>query len=77
LDIKDDKFNIGEIFVDDGAIKAAYWERVNLKEVIIEVETSGFFFGRVVANENRGLQNLRKSQFWQFAAICSNLLQNT
>jgi len=34
-----------------------------------------FFFGRVVANENRGLQNLRKSQFWQFAAICSNLLQ--
>jgi hypothetical protein len=34
-----------------------------------------FFFRRVVVNENRGLQNLRKSQFWQFAAIYSNLLQ--
>ena len=31
-----------------------------------------FFFGRVVASENQGLRNLRKSQF---AAICSDLLQ--
>jgi len=38
-DIEDDKFNIGEIFADNGAIKAAYWECVNLGEVIIEVET--------------------------------------
>ena len=34
-------------------------------------------FGRVVASENRGQQNLRKSRFWRFcgdfAAICSNL----
>jgi len=39
LDIKDNKFNIGEIFIDDEEIKAVYWECVNLREVIIEVET--------------------------------------
>jgi len=38
-DIKDDKFNIGEIFTDDKAIKVAYWERVNLKKVTLEVKT--------------------------------------
>jgi len=39
LDIKENEFNIGEIFIDDKEIKAVYWERVNLKEVILEVET--------------------------------------
>jgi len=38
LDIKDDEFNIGEIFIDDKEIKAVYWEYINLGEVIIEVE---------------------------------------
>jgi len=39
LDIKDDKFDIGEAFTNNKAIKAAYWEHINLKEVKIEVET--------------------------------------
>jgi len=39
LDIKDDKFNIGEVFTNNKAIKAAYWEHVDLGEVKIEVET--------------------------------------
>jgi len=38
-DIKDDKFNIGEIFINNKKIKAVYWECVNLREVILEVET--------------------------------------
>ena len=38
-DIKDDEFNIGEIFIDNKEIKAVYQERVNLREVILEVET--------------------------------------
>jgi len=39
LDIKDNKFNIGEVFTDDKVIKAAYWEYTDLREVKIEVET--------------------------------------
>jgi len=39
LDIKDNKFDIGEIFSNKKVIEAAYWEYVNLKDVIIEVET--------------------------------------
>jgi len=39
LDIKDNKFNIGEIFVDDEEINVVYWEYANLREVILEVET--------------------------------------
>jgi len=39
LDIKDDKFNIGKAFTNNKAIKAAYWEYVDLREVEIEVET--------------------------------------
>jgi len=38
-DIKDDKFNKGEAFTNNKAIKAAYWERIDLKEVEIEAET--------------------------------------
>jgi len=38
-DIKDNEFNIGKIFTDNEEIKAVYWERANLKEVILEVET--------------------------------------
>ena len=39
LDIKDDKFNIGEIFTNNGAIRAAYWEYIDLRIVILKVET--------------------------------------
>jgi len=39
LDIKDNKFNIGEAFTDNKAIKAAYWEYIDLREVEIEAET--------------------------------------
>ena len=39
MDIKDSKFNIGEIFTNYKAIKAAYWEYADLREVILEVET--------------------------------------
>jgi len=38
-DIKDNKFNKGKAFTNNKAIKAAYWEYINLKEVKIEVET--------------------------------------
>jgi len=38
LDIKDNKFNIGEIFSNDKVIKAAYWEYIDLRDVIIKVE---------------------------------------
>jgi len=38
-DIKDDKFNIGEIFIDNGAISAAYWEYIDFRIVILKVET--------------------------------------
>jgi len=31
------------------------------------------FFGHVIASENQGLQNRRKSRFWRFAAICGDL----
>ena len=39
LDIKDNKFNIGEAFTNNKAIKAAYWEYINLKEVKTEAKT--------------------------------------
>ena len=39
LDIKDNKFNIGEIFIDNRALKAAYQEHVDLRIVILKVET--------------------------------------
>jgi len=39
LDIKDNKFNIGEAFINKKVIKVAYWKHINLKEVKIEVET--------------------------------------
>jgi len=39
LDIKDNKFNKGEVFTNNKAIKAAYWEYIDLKEVKTKVET--------------------------------------
>ena len=39
LDIKDNKFNIGEIFSNNKVIKVAYQEHTDLREVILEVET--------------------------------------
>jgi len=39
LDIKDDKFNIGEIFTSNKVIRAAYWEHADLGTAILEVET--------------------------------------
>ena len=39
LDIKDDKFKIGKIFTNNKATKAAYLEYINLKDIILEVET--------------------------------------
>jgi len=39
LNIKDDKFDIGEAFTDNKVIRAAYWEHIDLREVNIEVET--------------------------------------
>ena len=39
LDIKDDKFNIGKTYNNNKVIKAVYWERVNFKDIILEVET--------------------------------------
>jgi len=39
LDIKDNKFDIGEAFTNNKVIKAAYWEYIDLREVKIEVET--------------------------------------
>jgi len=38
LDIKNDEFNIGKTFNNDKAIRVVYWECVDLKIVIIEVE---------------------------------------
>ena len=39
LDIKDDEFNIGEVFTNNKATKAAYQEYADLREVKIEVKT--------------------------------------
>ena len=39
MDIKDNKFNKGEVFTNNKAIKAAYWEYIDLKEVKTKVET--------------------------------------
>ena len=39
LDIKDNKFNIGEAFTNNKVIKATYQEHANLREVKIKVET--------------------------------------
>ena len=39
MDIKDNKFNKSKAFTNNKAIKAAYWERINLREVETEVET--------------------------------------
>ena len=39
LDIKDNKFNIGKAFTNNKAIKAVYWEYINLREVKIKIET--------------------------------------
>ena len=38
-DIKDNKFNIGKAFTNNKAIKAAYQEYIDLREVKIEVKT--------------------------------------
>ena len=38
-DIKDNKFNTGEAFTNNKAIKAAYQKHTDLKEVEIEAET--------------------------------------
>jgi len=40
LDIKDNKFNIGETFSNNKAIKAAYWEYIDLRDVIKEVKNN-------------------------------------
>jgi len=37
-DIKDNEFDIGKVFYNNKAIKAAYWEWVDLRDVILEVE---------------------------------------
>jgi len=39
LDIKDNKFGVGEAFINNKAVKAAYWEYANLREVEIEAKT--------------------------------------
>ena len=39
MDIKDNKFNIGEVFTNNKVIKAAYQEYIDLREVKIEVKT--------------------------------------
>ena len=39
MDIKDNKFNIGEIFTNNKAIRVAYWKYAELRIVILEVET--------------------------------------
>ena len=39
-DIKDDKFNIGEVFTNNKAIRAAYQELVDLGEVKTKAETA-------------------------------------
>ena len=39
MDIKDDKFNIGEIFTNNKVIRAVYWEYVDFRIVILEIET--------------------------------------
>jgi len=38
LDIKDDKFNIGEIFYNDKVIEAVYWEYIAIKDITLEVK---------------------------------------
>ena len=38
MDIKDNKFNIGKIFNNNKVIRAVYWEYIDLRVVIIEVE---------------------------------------
>ena len=38
-DIKDNKFDTGEAFTNNKAIKVAYQEHIDLREVEIEVET--------------------------------------
>ena len=42
LDIKDDKFNIGKLFNNNKIIKAAYQKCIDLKIVILEVETKTY-----------------------------------
>ena len=39
MDIKDDKFNIGETFYNNKATQAIYWEWVDPKDIILKVET--------------------------------------
>ena len=39
LDIKDNKFNVGEIFTNNKIIRAAYQKYMDLKKVILEAET--------------------------------------
>jgi len=38
-DIKDNKFNKGEAFTNNKAIKVAYWKHIDLREVKIEAKT--------------------------------------
>jgi len=38
LDIKDNKFDVGEIFYNDKVIRAVYWEYAAIRDVILEVE---------------------------------------
>ena len=38
MDIKDNNFNVGEAFYNNKAIKAAYWEYIDLRDVILEVK---------------------------------------
>ena len=39
MDIKDNEFNIGEIFNNNKVIRAGYWEYVDFRIVILEIET--------------------------------------
>jgi len=39
LDIKDNKFDIGEAFTNNKVTKAAYWEYIDLGKVETEAET--------------------------------------
>ena len=49
-DIKDNKFNIGKAFTNNKAIKAAYQEHINLREVKIEVEIKTIIEQGLVTN---------------------------
>ena len=50
LNIKDNKFNIGEAFTNNKAIKVAYQEHTDLREIKTEVETKTIIERGLVTN---------------------------